>query len=78
MKSKGVAYLLLISGGFIGLHRFYLYKIGTGLLWLFTGGLCFVGVFMDLFTLGSQVDHYNTKQELKTIRANAINNQNKK
>ncbi|MCP4439295.1 MAG: NINE protein [Aureispira sp.] len=70
MKSKGIAYLLWVVGffGALGLHRFYLEKIGTGILWLFTGGLLGVGSLIDLFTLGGKVDQYNTNVELKTIR----------
>lgn len=59
MKSKGVAYLLLIFLGFLGAHRFYIGKIGTGILYLFTGGFAGLGVLIDLFTLGTQVDTYN-------------------
>jgi TM2 domain-containing membrane protein YozV len=60
-KSKGVAYLLWFLGffGVLGLHRFYLGKVGTGLLWLFTFGVCGIGAFIDLFTLGTQVDVAN-------------------
>ncbi|MGL6015151.1 MAG: NINE protein, partial [Selenomonadaceae bacterium] len=41
MKSKGIAYLFWLLGffGWLGFHRFYLGKIGTGLLWIFTAGL---------------------------------------
>jgi len=75
-KSSSVAYLLwLLSGfGILGFHRFYLGKIGTGFLWLFTGGLLGIGAFFDLFTLGGQVDRYNTNEELKTIRATTLSN----
>ena len=65
IKSKGVAYFLLIGGSCVflcGLHRFYLGKVGTGLLWLFTFGLLGVGQLIDLFTLGQQVDLYNSQQ----------------
>lgn len=65
MKSKGVAYFLLIGGSCLflcGLHRFYLGKVGTGLLWLFTFGLLGIGQLIDLFTLGQQVDVYNSQQ----------------
>ncbi|PJZ60794.1 NINE protein [Leptospira adleri] len=77
MKSKGTAYLFWFIGfGLLGLHRFYLGKIGTGIIWLCTGGFFLVGAIMDFFTLGSQVDAINTKKELKEIRtatlANAI------
>ncbi len=76
MKSKGIAYLLWLLGffGILGFHRFYIGKIGTGLLWLLTGGVFTLGALIDLFTLGSQVEQYNTKIELKTIRATSLNN----
>jgi len=59
VKSKGVAYLLWFFLGIFGAHRFYLEKIGTGILWLLTCGLFGVGWFIDLFILGSEVDTYN-------------------
>ncbi|MDR2662244.1 MAG: TM2 domain-containing protein, partial [Treponema sp.] len=42
-----------------GLHRFYLGKIPSGLLWLCTGGLLGVGSIYDFFTLGRQVREAN-------------------
>jgi TM2 domain-containing membrane protein YozV len=70
MKSKGIAYLLwLISFfGWFGFHRFYLRKIGTGILWIITGGVFGIGSLIDLFTLGGQVDQYNTNEELKSLK----------
>lgn len=59
MKSKGVAYLLWFFLGWAGGHKFYLGKIGMGVLYLFTGGLFGIGWLIDLFTLGNQVDVYN-------------------
>lgn len=59
MKSKVVAYLLWFFLGGLGFHRFYLNKIGTGILWFLTIGLLGIGWFIDLFTLGGQVDEYN-------------------
>ena len=76
MKSKGVAYLLWLISifGWLGIHRFYLGKIGTGIIQIFTGGLFGIGSLIDLFTLGGKVEQYNTNQELKTIRTAAMAN----
>jgi TM2 domain-containing membrane protein YozV len=59
MRSKGIAYLLLIFFGLIGVHKFYLGKVGVGILYIFTGALFGIGWIYDLFTLGNQVDIYN-------------------
>ena len=64
-KNKETAYILWACGlvGLMGLHRFYLGKIGTGLLWFFTLGLLGVGWIVDLFTLGNQVELTNLKRQ---------------
>ena len=66
MKSSPIAYLLWFLGGFgvLGLHRFYLGRWVTGLLWLFTGGLFFIGSLIDLFLIPSMVQVENLSQEL--------------
>ena len=59
MKSKGVAYLLLLLLGAFSAHRFYLGKIGSGILYLLTLQLFGIGWIIDLFILGGMVDKYN-------------------
>lgn len=59
MKSKSTAYFLWLFLGFFGGHKFYLDKSGMGILYFFTFGIFFIGWFIDLFTLGSQVEAYN-------------------
>jgi predicted transcriptional regulator len=61
-----MAYLLwLLSGcGALGLHRFYLGKIPTGLLWMCTGGLGMIGSLYDFFTLPGQVRDANIRQAI--------------
>ena len=54
-----VAWLLLTFLGYLGVHRFYMGKIFTGLLWAVTGGLCGLGWLYDLCTLNGQVDEIN-------------------
>ena len=64
-KNKETAYILWACGlvGLMGLHRFYLGKIGTGLLWFFTLGLFGIGWIVDGFTLGNQVEYANLKKQ---------------
>jgi len=50
-KSKTVALILCLLGGFIGLHRFYVGRIGSGFLYMFTLGGFFIGVMIDFFNI---------------------------
>jgi hypothetical protein len=61
MSNLGVSYLLWAACFFgpFGLHRLYNGKIGTGLLWLFTFGLCGFGQLFDLLLLPNMVDEHN-------------------
>lgn len=54
-----VAWILLTFLGFFGIHRFYIGKIGTGILYLLTLGLLGIGVIYDFWTLNSQISERN-------------------
>lgn len=63
LRDTGIAYLSWAGClvGLFGLHRFYMGKWGTGLLWFCTLGLLFVGQAIDLFLLGNAVDRHNDR-----------------
>jgi len=54
-RSRLIALLLCLFLGYVGVHRFYVGKIGTGVLWLLTGGLFGIGYVVDaiLIAVGS-------------------------
>ena len=60
-KSKTVALLLCIFLGYFGAHKFYVGKIGTGILYLCTFGLFGIGWIIDIFVIisGSFRDEYD-------------------
>ncbi|HYG24054.1 MAG TPA: TM2 domain-containing protein [Verrucomicrobiae bacterium] len=54
-----VAWILLTFLGVFGIHRFYMHKWGTGILYLLTLGLLGIGVIYDFWTLNSQISEVN-------------------
>ena len=81
-KSMGLAYVLLIFLGMLGIHRFYLGRIGTGVTqlllclvgwttaWILIGfiplGILWIWLFIDLFLTADMVRASNAKL-LKTV-----------
>lgn len=82
-EQKKTALYLCIFLGWFGIHRFYLKKYATGLIWMFTGGLFFVGWIIDIVTIASGkmferdeleeraredgLDHFGAEKELKHL-----------
>lgn len=50
-KEQMPTLLLCLFLGIVGGHRFYVGKVGTGVLWLFTGGFFAVGALFDLYKI---------------------------
>ena len=59
LVSHNVAWILLTFVGVLGIHRMYMGKWITGLIYLLTGGLFLVGVLYDFWTLNQQVSERN-------------------
>jgi len=58
-KDYNVSWILLTFLGVFGVHRFYLGKWISGLIWFFTGGLFLLGYLYDYWTLNEQIDEVN-------------------
>ncbi len=67
----GTAFLLWLGCvfGLAGIHRFYLGKPGTGILYLLTWGLFGIGSVVDLVRMHSLVENANVRQEVLESRA---------
>jgi TM2 domain-containing membrane protein YozV len=55
-----IAWVLLTFLGIFGIHRFYMGKWFTGLLYLVTGGLFLVGYLYDYCTMNGQISERNS------------------
>jgi hypothetical protein len=60
------ALLLCLILGFLGIHRFYVGKVGTGLLWLLTLGFLGVGQIFDLILIAT--GEFRDSNERRVLR----------
>ena len=63
-----VALILCYVLGVLGVHRFYVGKIGTGLIWMFTGGCVLVGWVIDAISIAS--GNFTDAQGYPLVNAN--------
>ena len=57
-----IAWLLLTFLGILGIHRMYMGKWPTGILFLLTGGLLGFGYLYDFWTLNEQITILNSSR----------------
>lgn len=57
-----IAWLLLAFLGVFGIHRMYMGKWLSGIIYLLTLGLCGIGVIYDLWTLNDQISLINGRK----------------
>ena len=70
LREPGTMTLLAAIGfiGVAGIHRFMLGQVGMGILYLLTGGLCWIGTIVDMVRMSSMVTEYNLRVEYDELR----------
>lgn len=63
-KDSQIILLTALIGffGVAGVHRFIIGNIGLGILYLFTGGLCFIGTIVDVINHKRLAFEFNVKE----------------
>ena len=57
-----LTWILLTFLGIFGVHRMYMGKWLTGILYLLTGGLLGIGIIYDFWTLNDQITEINARR----------------
>lgn len=70
---KKIDFILCLFLGYLGVHKFYEKKIFLGIIYLFTGGVFFIGWIYDCIKLGK----FLNKSKNTTIANYNVNNINK-
>lgn len=65
--SYNIAWVLLTFLGVFGVHRMYMGKWITGIIYLCTGGLFLVGVLYDFWTLNDQISVGNQTRRFRDL-----------
>jgi TM2 domain len=65
-RNRLTALLLCLFLGWFGAHRFYVGKIGTGLIWLFTLGFMGIGVIYDIIFIAT--GEFRDDRERRVVR----------
>ena len=65
MLDYSITWVLLVFLGVFGVHRMYMDKWLTGIIYLCTGGLFLLGWLYDLWTLNEQVDDINREMNYR-------------
>lgn len=69
-KDKGVACLLSLLGGFVGLHRAYLGQLRVAIIFVFTLGFFGLGLLHDWIRMGDVIKDANIE-----IKENILENE---
>ncbi len=62
LKDTAVTYILWFFLGLVGVHQFYMGKVGRGILYLLTAGVFGIMWLVDLFTIPAQVRQVNVER----------------
>jgi TM2 domain-containing membrane protein YozV len=63
--------LFAILLGTLGIHRFYVGKVGTGFIWLITGGIFGIGWVVDIILIA--LDKFTDKYGFIILKDNYVN-----
>jgi hypothetical protein len=75
-RRKAQDILLVTLLGFFGgagVQRFLTGQVGMGLLYFFTGGLCFIGTIVDLVNHKNLANEFNRKMAFESYQIAKIN-----
>lgn len=61
--------------GVAGIQRFVLGEVGMGIIYLFTGGFCWIGTIVDLVNYKTLATDYNRKMAFESFQMAKMSNQ---